>query len=317
MKRKVALAAGIVAAAVAGLALGPAARAQEKVAPRKKVETRVIVRHPGGAYLGVGLDDLEGDARGAKIRSVESDSPAQKAGIKEGDVVLRFDGEPVRSAAQLARLVGETPSGRSVEVDVTRSGSTQKLTATLGENQRKMRIFEGEDFPGMRDFRFELPEPPEPPEPPEALEAPDAPDAPEAPRAPMLPHAFSFHPGGHDMMLRMLPGAAGPRRLGVEFMEIGDQLAAAYKLPGKGGVLVTSVDGDSPAAKGGLKAGDVVLKFDGKAIEHGAALGAAVRAAADGKPVTVTVQRDGHPLDLSVTLQKPQTRERRPRGVTL
>ena len=119
------------------------------------------------------------------------------------------------------------------------------------------------------------------------------------------------------MMLRMMPRAGGPRRLGVEFMDIGDQLAAAYKLPGKSGVLVTSVDADSPAAKGGLKAGDVLLKFDGKPIEGAGALGAAVRAAADGKPVTVTVQRDGRPLDLSVTLQKPDAQPRHPRGVTL
>ena len=48
----------------------------------------------------------------------------------------------------------------------------------------------------------------------------------------------------------------GPRRLGVEYMEIGEQLASFFKLPGKSGVLVSSVDADGPAAKGGMKAGE-------------------------------------------------------------
>lgn len=320
MKLKVALGAGTLALAAAGLALGPAVRAQEKTQPKaerkveRKVEKRVMVR-AGGSFLGVGLDEVEGEARGAKVRSVEPDSPASRAGLKEGDVVVRFDGEAVRSAAHLARLVGETPAGRSVAIEVTRGGAQQKLTATIAGGQRHVRVFEGGSLPGLREFQLELPEPPEPPEPPEALEAPEAPEAPEPPP---VPHAFAFRHGSGDMLRGMLPLAGGPRRLGVEFMEMGDQLAAAYKLSGEGGVLVTSVDEGSPAAKAGLKAGDVVLKFDGKAVDDGADLTSAVRAAADGKPVPVTVQREGRPVDLEVTLVAPEgPKKRRPRGVTL
>ena len=320
MKLKVALGAGILALAAAGLALGPVVRAQEKAAPKvekkveRKVGKRVFVR-AGGSFLGVGLAEVEGEARGATVRSVESDSPASRAGLEEGDVVVRFDGEAVRSAAHLARLVSETPAGRTVAIEVTRGGAAQKLSATIAGGQRHVRVFEGGNLPGLHEFQMELPEPPEPPEPPEALEAPEAPEAPEPPPP---PHAFAFRHGGEDMLLRMLPQAGGPRRLGVEFMEMGDQLAAAYKLSGKAGVLVTSVDEDSPAAKAGLKAGDVVLKFDGKAVEDGGDLTSAVRAAGDGKPVPVTVQRDGRPVDLQVTLVAPEgPKKRRPRGVTL
>ena len=56
--------------------------------------------------------DLDGDARGAKVRSVESCEPADKAGIKQGDVIVRFDGEAVRSAGQLARLVEGNAVGK-------------------------------------------------------------------------------------------------------------------------------------------------------------------------------------------------------------
>jgi serine protease Do len=89
-------------------------------------------------------------------------------------------------------------------------------------------------------------------------------------------------------------------------MEIGEQLAGYFKVPGKTGVLVTSVDADGPAAKAGMKAGDVILKFDGKAIEDGHDLREAVSDAEGGKEVAVTVQRDGRPLDLKVTLAKPE-----------
>jgi S1-C subfamily serine protease len=95
------------------------------------------------------------------------------------------------------------------------------------------------------------------------------------------------------------------------------QLAAAYKLAQKNGVLVTSVDADSPAAKAGLKAGDVVLKFDGKAIEDASDLREAVNAADGGTEVTLSIQRDGRPMDVKAILAKPETPRRRARTVRL
>jgi S1-C subfamily serine protease len=313
MKRLIALAVGVPAVLAAGLALGPGdvrAGQKEKDGAVEKVERKIVVRHSGGGRLGVSLEETEGAVRGAKVRSVEEGSPAAKAGIKEGDVVVRFDGEAVRSATQLARLVGETPAGRSVAIEVSRGGATQKLEATLAEGGRRIRVLGG---PGMREFAFEmpdvdvdLPEPPEPPAPPEA---------PKAPRAP-FPHAWAWRgDDGRDMVMRFFGG--GPRRLGIEYMEVGEQLAAHFGLPGKSGVLVSSVDADSPAAKAGMKAGDLVLKLDGKPIEDGRDLREAVAEAGEDKAVTVTVKRDGRPLDLQVTLAKPERPRHRAPGVSL
>ena len=179
----------------------------------------------------------------------------------------------------------------------------------------------------MREFNFEMPEwdveapePPEPPSPPHAPAPPHAgmaPHPPMPPRAPMPPHAWSWKSDdGHDMVFRMLGG--GPRKLGIEYMDVGEQLAGYFKLAGKTGVLVSSVDAEGPAGKAGMKAGDVVLKLDGKAIEDGDDLRDAVAAAEGGKEVTVTVQRDGRPVDLKVTLAKPETKmRRRSAGVSL
>ena len=295
MKRLSALALAVPAALLAGIALGPGdvragAKDEEK---EKKVEKRVVVRHAGGGRLGVSLDDTEGDVRGAKVRSVATDSPAEKAGLKVGDVVVRFDGEAVRSAGQLARLVRETPAGRSVPIEVTRGGARQTLTATIAEGNRGFGVLGGDGGDlalDMPEFDVPVPEPPAPP---------------AAPHMQVVPHAWAWRNGDFgDRNFRFLLG--GPRKLGIEYMDIGEQLAGYFKLAGKRGVLVSSVDADGPAAKAGMKAGDVVLKLDGEAIEDGDDLREAVSEAEGGKEVTVTVQRDGRPLDLKVTLAKPE-----------
>ena len=155
----------------------------------------------------------------------------------------------------------------------------------------------------MPEFDVQVPEPPEAPAPPHA------PSAPEAPRPP-TPHAWSWKGDDfHDMVFRM--GGGGPRKLGIEYMEVGEQLAGYFKLSGKTGVLVSSVDADGPAAKGGMKAGDVILKLGTEAIKDGGDLRDAVSEAEGGKEVTVTVQRDGRPIDLKVTLAKPEMKIRR------
>jgi serine protease Do len=280
MKRLAALALAVPAVLVAGVALGAGdVRAGEK-SEDKKVEKRVVVRHAGGSWLGVGLDDTEGDLRGAKVRSVEGDSPAEKAGLTEGDVIVRFDGEAVRSAGHLARLVGETPGGRSVPIEISRSGALQKLTATLGEGRGR-----------LRHFSFDMPE----------LDI----QVPDPPKVPTAPHVWAFKGDDFgDRAFRFLVG--GPRKLGIEYVEIGEQLAAFFKLAGKSGVLVSSVDADGPAAKAGMKAGDVILKLGADAIEDGDDLREAVSEAEGGSEVMLTVQRDGRPLDLKVTLATPE-----------
>jgi serine protease Do len=93
-----------------------------------------------GAQIGATIRDLDGpeaDRRkirgGAVIESVRPGGPAEKAGLKDGDILVEFDGEAVRSARQLSRIVEETPPGRSVRATYVRDGRKTDVTVTPGD----------------------------------------------------------------------------------------------------------------------------------------------------------------------------------------
>jgi serine protease Do len=91
------------------------------------------------SHLGVGLRDVDSDrakelsmedARGAEVVHVVEGSPAERAGIKAGDVLLTYNGENILGAQQLGRLVAETPAGRKVKIQYWRNGKVQTTTVT-------------------------------------------------------------------------------------------------------------------------------------------------------------------------------------------
>jgi len=72
-------------------------------------------------------------ATGALVSSVEKGSPAERAGLKPGDVILKIDGTPVEHSGQLARRIAETKPGTRADLVVWRDGATQSLDAVVGE----------------------------------------------------------------------------------------------------------------------------------------------------------------------------------------
>jgi serine protease Do len=76
---------------------------------------------------------LDGEPRGALVSRVEDGSPAQKAGIRRGDVVLEFDGKPIGKVGELSRVVAEVKAGSPAKVVVWRDGRRQTLEARIGE----------------------------------------------------------------------------------------------------------------------------------------------------------------------------------------
>jgi len=74
-----------------------------------------------------------GKASGALVRGVESGSPADKAGIEAGDIIIKFDGKAIDKSSDLPRIVGSTKPGNKSTVTVFRRGATKELAIVIAE----------------------------------------------------------------------------------------------------------------------------------------------------------------------------------------
>src|ERR1700722_12163163 len=141
------------------LALSWRAFAQTAVPPQPPVppsiSSRVITIAPAGSYLGIGIQEITAERAkalklreeaGVEVTQAAPDTAADKAGLKEGDVVLQYNSTKVEGLEQLSRLVRETPVGREAKLEIFRNGSPMTLIARVGEHP---------SVPGMSDgFSF-------------------------------------------------------------------------------------------------------------------------------------------------------------------
>jgi membrane-associated protease RseP (regulator of RpoE activity) len=313
------VAAGLVAASVGTTAAvlphgGPAAGQQEqKKKPQEQQEQREhqrktpaasddadriardVQRHiqvPGGpdVQIGVRIADLEGDAAqkmsGAVVSDVRDESPAAKAGVAEGDIVIEFDGERVRSARHLSRIVGETPAGRSVKMVVQREGRRVDLQITPEAGMAR----------GDHEFFFRRM-----PNPGFEFHAPDFNfDGP--PMRGFREHGFQE---GDDSDVMIMPRGRG--RLGIGIQDLTPQLEEFFGTDK--GVLVTTVQPDSPAAKAGLKAGDVITGVGDAPISSPSDLTRAVRGAAEGSDLSIIYMRDKKSATATAKLERRERKK--------
>lgn len=286
--------AGAVTAAVSSLvAQAPAPRPE---APGERRWSAPLVLEGRGARIGVTVEELDAAAAkaagggGVRIGEVDAGGPAARADLRAGDIVVELDGDRVRGARQFARMIQESPDGRPVTLGVMRGGERLALQVTPEANawtfgpagelagreiEREMRAIEPrlrELEPRLREFHFDF----------------DMPDL-----------DFDLH-----------PRRSGQRgRLGVQVNDLTPQLAD-YFGASSGGVLVTAVTEDSPAAQAGLKAGDVITSIDGEPVRTSEALVDELRDR-DGQ-VTVGILRDKRDTTVAVTLEPPRTPRSRP-----
>lgn len=246
---------------------------------------RLAVLAGRGAQLGVSVRDLDPDQaksqNGAVVEEVRAGSAAEKAGIKTGDIIAEFDGERVRGARHLTRLVTETPDGKTVSAAVLREGKRVALSITPDSGS-----LAGAD----RNFELLVP-----PMRFEKMPHGDGDLERSVPRIPDGAWAFKGVRPGERWGFKHEKG-----RLGVTIQALEGQLTEYFGTAH--GVLVSSVDVDSPAARAGLKAGDVVTAVNGKTVNGPSDLIAAVQAVEDGGTVALDYTRDKKAQTTKATL---------------
>jgi len=214
------------------------------------------------AWLGVHTQSVDRDISdafeldidyGAIVNEVLGDSPADEAGIKDGDVIISFDGQKVWDQDDLLDFIENKKAGESVAIELIRDGKSVTVNVELGKRPRSRGFFSSDRRHKKRgNFQF-------------------------APRSHNKVHRFGFNRGGY---------------VGVSLTTLTEQLADYFGVKGNEGVLITEVTEDSPAQKAGLKAGDVIVAIEDKEIADYSDVKDIVRDSDKGDKLTFTILRN-------------------------
>ncbi len=201
-------------------------------------------------FLGVGgqtLDPARRQAlkvkedRGVVLTQVGEGTPAEKAGLKLDDVIVEYNGHSVESWEQFRGLIQDSTSGKPVKILISRNGAAQTLTAV--PLTHRVVLMAGDEMPM-----------------PMIAMAPPARMTPMMPEVPRLQTVIASTP------------------LGILGEELAEEPQFAEYFGVKDGVLIKNVVSGSLAEKAGMKAGDVLVRFDENRIATARDLQRALRA---------------------------------------
>ena len=317
----VALGAGVVAAGSAVQKDKAKTKDQIESKEQKDKDKSVLDSSPGlfalelgageGGYLGVYLEEVTPDRakelnlkeeRGAIVMKVVTDSPADKSGLKENDVIVSFNGRRVDSVRELQRLLNETPADRSVQIEVIRAGSRQTLATTLAK--RSLQSFKmlgpgfDEKFTKQNEEAMKRAQ--------ESFKKSE--EAFKQEKWDTLPRDFGdftfVNPGEFSFF--------GGTRLGISAESLTDQLAEFFGVKDGKGVLVAAVEENGSAAKAGIKAGDVIIGVDNEKVDSVRALVKAFSSKTEGAvAVKIIRNRVEQTINVSIEKREPTTPRRR------
>jgi serine protease Do len=238
----------------------------------------------GSGWLGVEIGEVTPEkatelklpaTRGVVVTDVEPDSPAAKAGLKDRDVIVQYDGQTVEGTVQFRRLVRETPPGRKVELAISRDGRIENVSVELADRnayyEKRMRSMMN-DF--SKPFAFSVPN-------------------------------FEITTRGPFLWMD-----ARTPILGIDAEDLSAQLGSYFGAPDNAGVLVREVRAGTPAQKAGIKAGDVITKIDDKPVKSLSDLREQLRQDRAHKTIQLGILRKGSPLTLPVEIDQPKHPDR-------
>jgi serine protease Do len=262
---------------LAGSAVGVVSAAEMQPEPSSKNAPGYFYA-AGRSYLGVDIRDVTTERmsalklkeeRGVEVTMVDQDAPAGKAGLREHDVILDFNGTAVESEEQLRRLIRETPPGRTVALGISRDGAAMKVNVQLADHSKVV----AESFPRVV--------------------------VPEFPRVQVFPR------NAIDIPIIQTYSST----LGVQTENLTRQLGDFFGVKDGEGVLIRSVEKGSAAEKAGLKAGDVIVRADNEKLTDRTDLTHILRNHRSGGPVNLVVVRDKHEQNFTVTLPDRGSRD--------
>ena len=249
--------------------------------PERRVRQMILTEPFESSYLGVQTEDISKEnfskyglstVRGVGIDKVVENSPAAKGGLQNGDVILKFEGEEVGSVRKLSRLIAETAPDHTTKLTILRGGNEREIAVTLGKRDTPQLVGGNFSFGNLQNF-------------------------PDLPRT-MQPMPFP-PTAGDDADAFIFRGGAN-RQIGVGVTSLTKQLGDYFGVPEGRGLLVNSVRDNSPAAKAGLKAGDVIVEIEGNRVKEMADLIRAVNGKKE-SDVTVIFFRDKTRQTISIT----------------
>jgi serine protease Do len=228
------------------------------------------------SYLGIDVADVTTERlsalklkeeEGAEITMVDQDAPAGKAGLREHDVILSMNGTTVESAAQLRRMIHETPPGRVITLGLSRDGRPLTVKVQLADRHKEFSNFVG---PNSNEFPVAIP--------PMNIQIPEI----DVPSINMVVVSQSM-------------------RSGLTLENITPQLGEFFGVKDGNGVLVRNVEKGSRADKAGFRAGDVIVKVNNEAVRDTSDFTRAVHSR-NGANLTMGVVRDKKEQNLTLPL---------------
>jgi len=204
----------------------------------------------GQGYLGVDVRDVTEDqlaalklkeARGAEIVLVDHDAPAGKVGLREHDVILRVNNQAIVGEDQLRRMLRESPPGTTIVLLVSRDGQQMSVTTQTANREEVERQ--------AWEQHLTVPEP-----------------LPDNAGGDFFPGPATPAPAVRGGNSFLGPTLMNPSYTGAMLETMSAQLADFFGVAGGGGLLVRSVEANSPAALAGMHAGDVVVRANEKAV---------------------------------------------------